>query len=214
MRRRGSALLALVAAGWGVSGCVTLRRTPEARFFVLRSIAEPVSPASSSGAGIVGVLAVRLPGHLERPQVVTEAGPNELRIDEFVRWAEPLGPATTRVVSENLAALLPERRVLRSPWPAEAALRCRVAIDIESFAQQADGQVLLVGRWALLEPDTPRAVALRDFSLQRGPLPVGATGMDPTAGAAAMSELLAELAEQLAEAIGALPPAAEDEEPG
>jgi len=57
MRTRGVALLALAAAVvvWGSSGCVTLRRTPEARFFVLRSLAEP-SPRSPEGVtGVVGV---------------------------------------------------------------------------------------------------------------------------------------------------------------
>jgi len=208
MRTRGAALSGLFAVVLGLAGCVSLRRTPEARFFVLRSLAEAASPMSGSADGIVGVMPVRLPGHLERPQVVTEAGPNELLIDEFVRWAEPLGPASTRILTENLAALLSNRRVVGSPWAAGIALRCRVVVEIESFGPRSDGEVRLVGRWALLEPDGPRALAVRGFSLSRGPLPVGPTGMDPTAGAAAMSELLQTLAAQVAEAVNALPPEA------
>lgn len=205
MRTRGAALVGLVAAAFGLVGCVSLRRTPEARFFVLRSLVEPAARAAARSDGAVGVMPVRLPGHLERPQVVTEAGPNELLIDEFVRWAEPLAPATTRILAENLGASLTDRTVLRSPWAADVDLQCRVSVEVESFGPKADGEVLLVGRWALLAPRATRALALRSFSLRRGPLPVGPTGMDPTAGAAAMSELLAELAEQVAAAVRELP---------
>jgi len=161
MRNRGVALLGLVASACSVVGCVSLRRTPEARFFVLRSVSEQASLAPEAPVGLVGVLPVHLPGHLERPQVVTEAGPNELLIDEFARWAEPLGPATSRVLAENLAALLTHHRVVGSPWPAAAALRCRVSVEVESFAPQTGGEVRLVGRWALLEPGGPRAIVLR-----------------------------------------------------
>ena len=201
MPTRPAALLGLVAACCGLAGCVSLKRTPEARFFVLRALTEPASAPADPASKAVGVLPVRLPGHLQRPQVVTEAGPNELLIDEFVRWAEPLGPATTRILAENLAAVLADRMVLRHPWAADADLRCRVVVEIESFAPQADGAVRLVGRWSLLEPWGARALILRGFSLRRGPFPVGISGMEPRTGAGAMSELLAELAGQVAAAV-------------
>ena len=109
----------LAVASWAALGvvlasCVSLKRTPEARFFVLRSLAEPAATPAPPLAkhGLVGVLPVRLPGHLERPQLVTWAAPGELRIDEFVRWGEPLDAGLTRTVTENLS--LGGARVLSS----------------------------------------------------------------------------------------------------
>jgi uncharacterized lipoprotein YmbA len=214
MRARCRALLPPLLLGLTLCGCVSLKRSEEARFFVLRSFPRVAAQAEIL-PGAVGVMEVRLPGHLERPQIVTEAGPNELRIDEFVRWAEPLGPATTRVLVENLAGRLPERLVLEAPWRSGTELLCRVVLDVESFAPQADGSVRLVGRWALQAPDSARALALRGFNLERGPVPVRSSGVDATAAAAAMSELLAELSDQIAAAVRELPapPIAEPQEP-
>jgi len=193
--------------------CVTLRRTEEARFFVLRAEAPPVAgEAAGAPEGAIGLLPVRLPGHLNRPQLVTESGPNELIINEFARWAEPLEPALSRVLAENLATLLAHHRVLQAPFPAAAALPSRVVVEIESFAPQKSGEVRLDGRFTLLDPKEGRTLAQRPFHLRRGPVPVGVEGVDAAAGTAAMSRLLLDLAEQIAEAVremgmpGAPPP--------
>ena len=115
MRARLVALLVLPGLVLGVAGCVP-KRTPEARFFVLRSLVEPpATPAADAPASLVGVLPVRMPGYIDRPQLVTWTAPGELRIDEFLRWAEPLDAGITRTVAENLDALLPESHVVRFP---------------------------------------------------------------------------------------------------
>ncbi len=203
----------LVVASWAalglaLTGCVSLKRTPEARFFVLRSLAEPAATPAPPLAkhGLVGVLPVRLPGHLERPQLVTWAAPGELRIDEFVRWGEPLDAGLTRTVTENLVALLPDSFVARYPWRASAVPRCRVAIELRSFGLQPDGRVLLDGRWALLPASGEQPLARGAASFTRGPLPRGAAGIDAVADVEAMSELVADLSREIASAILELPP--------
>jgi hypothetical protein len=149
----------------------------------------------------------RLPGHLERPQLATRVAPGELRFDEFVRWAEPLDADVTRTLAENLALLLPEQRVARFPWSAGATPRCRVVVELTEFGLDQGHVVRLVGRFTLLPPRRGRAFVTRPVSLQRGPLPAGAAGVDPGAGVDAMSGLLAELSREIAAGIRALPPA-------
>jgi uncharacterized protein len=197
-------LVALAVAGLALGGCVSLKRTPEARFFVLRSVVEPAPPASET-AGLVGVLPVRLPGHLDRPQLVTWKAPNELRIDEFLRWAEPLDLGLVRTLAENLDALLPDHRVVRSPWPAGVEPRCRVMVGLRLFGLQDNGEVRLEGRWALLPASDERPLNWGLASLRRGPLATGPAGSDPGAGVEAMSELLGDLGRQIATAIRKLP---------
>ena len=207
MRTRLVVPLALVTLASGGPACVSLKRTSEARFFVLRSLAEPpAAAATGSPAMLIGVLPVRMPGYVDRPQLVTWTAPGELRIDEFLRWAEPLDAAVTRTVAENLDALLPGSRVLRSPWPAEARPRCRVLVDLTLFGLQAGGEVRLEGRWALLPDRDPHPLATSPVSLHRGPF-AGAAGEppDPSAGVEAMSALLADLSTEIADAIRALP---------
>ncbi len=202
MRNRAVPVVCALLLG-PLFGCVSLRRTDEARFFVLRAQALLASgDLSEARIGLVGLMPVRLPGYLNRPQLVVQDGPNQVLVDEFVRWAEPLEPALTRVVAENLATLLSDRQVVLSPFPAGAALHCRVVVEVESFAPQKSGEVRLEGRWTLLAPADARALVRREFRLRRGPVPMGAGGMvDAQAGTAAMSGLLFDLAEQIAEGV-------------
>ena len=209
MRARLVALLVLPVLALGAPGCV-LKRTAEARFFVLRSLAErPATPPAGAPTSLVGVLPVRMPGYIDRPQLVTWTAPGELRIDEFLRWAEPLDLGITRTVAENLDALLPEAHVVRSPWAARAQPRCRVWLQLDLFGPQAGGEVRLEGRWAVLPPREARPLATKPFDLKRGPFAGGAKGPpDAGAGVDAMSELLADLSREIAEAVRALPPEA------
>jgi uncharacterized lipoprotein YmbA len=205
MTTRLPVILALAGSLLGLAGCVSLKRTPEARFFVLRSVVEPPqAPPSVATGGLVGVQPVRLPGHLERPQLVIWRAPSELYVDEFLRWSEPLDAGITRTLAEDLAALLPEQRVIRHPWPGGAELRCRVAVEIEVFGQQQDGEIRLEGRWALLPARVQRPLAFSSVSLTRGPL-VAEGVADPRASVDAMSELIADLSRQIAAAVRALP---------
>jgi len=208
-------VLSLAAIAAAATGCVSLKRTPEARFFVLRSVAEP--PASSAAdvrRGFVGVMPVRLPGHLDRPQLVTWAAPGELRIDEFLRWGEPLETGFTRTLAENLATLLPEHFVARAPWRSSAVPRCRVVTELRVFGLQASGEVRLDGRWALLPARGEQPLARGTATLRRGPLVSGPAGVDPGAEVEAMSELIAELSREIAAAVRAFPDEAKDAPPG
>lgn len=199
--------VAAVAAAAATAGCVSLKRTPEARFFVLRSVAEPQAAPAGEGAGrgFVGVMPVRLPGHLDRPQLVTWTAPGELRIDEFLRWGEPLEAGFTRTLAENLQALLGEHYVARAPWRASAVPRCRVATELRVFGLQPNGEVHLDGRWALLAAEGEQPLARGTAALRRGPLPAGASRADPGAEVDAMSELVADLARDIATAVSKLP---------
>jgi uncharacterized protein len=194
----------LLAVGT-LAGCVSLKRTSEARFFALRPVAEaPPRPSSDdeSSASIVGVLPVLLPGSLERPQLVAWSAPGEVRIDEFLRWTEPLDSGVLRVLVEDLEILLPSHRVIRAPWPASTPLVCRVRVEIFRFGPQPGGEVSLSGRFVLLPDNGERPVATGAVDLRRPPAPGPS---DPGHSVEAMSALLADLAGQIAGAIAALP---------
>jgi uncharacterized lipoprotein YmbA len=206
-RQAAWAVLALAPAAVAATGCVTLRRTPEARFFVLQPLVEPQAAAGDGVADgeALGLLPVHVPDHLERPQLVLWAGPNELRVDEFLRWAEPLDAGVARTMAGDLSALLPRMRVVPAPWTAAAAPRLRLSTELRVFGAQADGRVALEGEWALVSGREERVLARRVFAFSRGPL---AGGSEPGAAVAAMSALLADLSREIAGAVQALPPAA------
>ena len=200
------------------SGCVSLKRTPEARFFVLRSVVEPpTAPAAAPRRGLRGRAAgPRCPGTSTARSSSPGRRPSELRIDEFLRWAEPLDDGVDaharreprgaccrsyRVAARALAA--------RRPSP-----RCRVVTELRVFGLQANGEVRLDGRWALLRTRGERPLAGGSVSLARGPLASGPNGVDAGAGVDAMSDLVAELSRTIADAIRTLPDEPKDAPPG
>src|SRR5262249_57348977 len=81
---------------------------------------------------VVVVGPVPAPAAVDRPQFVVQVEPNRVVLDEFNRWAAPLGDAIARAVAGDLAALLESSRVSTSllatvdPW-------YRVTIDVQQF---------------------------------------------------------------------------------
>ena len=209
MRTRLSIALPAAALA-AISGCVSLKRTPEARFFALQPVAEaPAAAAPHTEAGVVGVLPVLLPGHLERPQLVRWSGPGEVRIDEFLRWAEPLDTGVLRVLAQDLETLLPAYRIVRAPWPGATPLRCRVRVELVRFGPQPGGELSLSGRFTLLPARGERPLVTRTLDLRHE----APRGNDPGLVVDGMSALLAQMGGQIAAAVAALPPEPPETEP-
>jgi len=195
--RNTALLLAAAAIAAAASGCVSLKRSPEARYFVLRPLAEPAAARDTPEESLLGLYSVRVPESLARPELVTTVAPGELRVDPLQRWAEPLDEGATRTLAENLGALLPQFRVVRAPWPASTPLHARLSVELSSFGPQASGSVGLAGSYVLLDPKQERALGRQAFSFRR-PVPSGSGG---PAAVEAMSALLADLARQVARAV-------------
>jgi uncharacterized lipoprotein YmbA len=205
VRARGPGLSLLAAALAAVApACVSLKRTPEARFFVLRSLAEPRAPDPASAHGpaadLVGLLPVLVPEYLDRPQVVTSSAAGELRIDEFRRWAEPLDAGISRTLAENLDVLLPRVRLVRWPWAVSTPLRCRVRVEVAQFGPEAGGGPRLQGAFVVLPPRGERSLARRPFDLRRPPRSADVAGTVED-----MSALVLDLSREIEAVLAALP---------
>jgi uncharacterized protein len=197
MRRCVVAALALVS-----SACL-VGRSREARTFVLDPLAArgAASPTAAPTA-VLGIAKVTVPGWIDRPQVTARGPAGEILTDDFARWGEPIAKGVQRVLAENLAALLPDRRVVTTPFSTGEAVDHRLEVTLVEAARQADGSVLLEARWDVLGES---GVLLRRRSSHHAE--GGAPG---AAGAVAgASEALAALSREIAEAVAALPPRAE-----
>jgi uncharacterized protein len=81
---------------------------PSSRFYTLSAGAAPAATPSSLS---VAVGPVSIPAVVDRPQIVVTTGPNQVRLEEFNRWASPLQNGIARVVAENLVAMLGTPRI-------------------------------------------------------------------------------------------------------
>jgi hypothetical protein len=92
---------------WG-GGCLGGASAPT-RFYTLVPVAVPPTEANPSAAErgpAIGVGPVTLPGYLDRREIVTRRGRDEIELGEFDLWSEPLKDGATRVLGEDLAILL------------------------------------------------------------------------------------------------------------
>ncbi len=122
--RTAVVILCALAAAW--AGCAS----PRSHFYTLSALAKPAAGASGPS---VAVGPVAVPDLVDRPQIVTRTGPNQVALDDFNRWGSPLKDDIARIVAENLAALLGTPQVSVYPAATTAWAQYRVLIDIVTF---------------------------------------------------------------------------------
>ena len=201
--RRDPVVLAALGVGMflvALTGCAG--SSAPVRLYVLTPPPEarvaPLGPAVPGGLAL-GVGPVRLPGLLDRPQIVTRRGADEIDAAEFHRWAEPLADSVPRILAENLAALWKTDRVAIFPWDPEQAVRYQVVVDVMRFDGAMGGDVVLDARWRILATHGKELAANRSLLTQ----PTGGAGYP--AVVAAMSRALAALSREIAATLDTLP---------
>jgi uncharacterized lipoprotein YmbA len=137
----------LLALSLLLSGCFAFRGSDAATFYLLSSMTRQWKPAEGEKI-VVGVGPIDVPEYLNRPQIVTRIGPNELRLDEFHKWAEPLKDGIARVLAANLGASLPVE-VVFFPWRRVSAIDYQIVVQVHRFDTDPEGNATLQARWAL-----------------------------------------------------------------
>jgi hypothetical protein len=141
MTRRLAILFpALLAAA--LAGCAT----GPSRFYALTSTATADGAPATAVAVLVGPVTV--PAAADRPEIVVQAAPNRVDIDEFNRWAAPLNDAIARVVAGDLTVLLATPDVATAPL-ANFRADYRVTINVQRFESLPGESVLVDAVWTV-----------------------------------------------------------------
>jgi uncharacterized lipoprotein YmbA len=185
-------------AALATSGCA-LRQTTSAKTYVLDPMPGASATAAPKPVSLVGVLKVIVPGWVDRPQITSRTATGEVVTDEYARWGEPIERGMQRVLAENLAILVPDRRFITAPFPPGDEPGLRVAVIVSEMARQADGSVVLESRWAVLAARGGTLVQSRSRQRTTPSIP-GASG-----SVLGMNETLAGLSREIAEALKNLP---------
>jgi uncharacterized lipoprotein YmbA len=142
--------------------------SPKVSFYTLRATvtasAERQEPATEY-AVIVGPASV--PDLVDRPQIVTRTGDNQVTISETARWAESPKYEIPRVVADDLQPQLKGAHVYVYPQgPANGAIN--VVLDVQSFDSVLGNSVGVDVVWTLRPPQgvalTGRSVILEGVS--------------------------------------------------
>lgn len=147
MMRLRVALAALSVAAALAAGCST---PPPSRFYTLAATATATATSTSQPSTLViAVGPVTVPSVVDRPEFVVSTGPNEVRLDDFNRWASPLQDSLTRAVAENLVAILGTPRVVRFPQTLATEPDYRVAIEVRTFESTPGKSTVLDAVWTV-----------------------------------------------------------------
>lgn len=122
-------------------------------FYLLRALPESEdSLTTAGGQGALSVLVgpITLPAYLDRTQIVTLFGNNELTMDEFSRWAETLQDNFYRVLGENLSLLLNTPRVYSYDRRGSTPTDFQIIIDITRFDSGVKGDAYLTAFWTVV----------------------------------------------------------------
>ena len=186
---------AVGAVGILAAGCAS---TPPSHFYTLAATAAPVAGASPQTALSIAVGPVTLPALVDRPQIVISNGDNEVRLDEFNRWASPLQDNLARVVADNLAVSLATPQVRLFAQSAGNDAQYRVRIDVQRFVSTPGESVQIDALWSVRR--------MRDARTQdgRSTLSEAVQGKSYEALAAAHSRALERLSRDLATAVRSL----------
>jgi uncharacterized lipoprotein YmbA len=159
--------------------------------------ASGATPKDSSDVS-VAVGPVSIPAVVDRPQMVVNIGPNQVRLDEFNRWALPLQNNIARVIAENLTAQLGTPRVTVFPELTSADADYRAIVDVQRFDSTPGEAATLEALWVVRR--------MKDGKSERGRTTVrqSTTEKDYAALAAAHSQAIARLSQEIADAVRAL----------
>lgn len=198
--RRPASLASLTLAllvGLTAAGCGLLRAplTQPTRFYVLDSTVDAgdIPPGRRL---VIGIGPISVPPYVERPEMVTRVAPNQLAFDEFHRWSEPLKDNVVRVFAADLDRLIGFERVVPYPWYRNTPLDYTVSVALLRFEPQGDGTVVLDARWGIGDGHG-QVLANRESHFER-------RGGTPEANAAALSDLVSDLARDVAAGLRAL----------
>lgn len=176
------------------AGCAS--RTAD--FYTL-SVEAPADSGRPAATFSVVVGATTVPELIDRPQIVVRGGTNQVDIDEFARWAEPLKNQIPRVIAGDLAQLLDNQHVSVYLLAGDAASAYRVRASVERFDALPGEAVIVDVVWAVSPPakGAPQGSRLSGRSTVREPV----TGAGYSALVAAWSRALAAVSRDIAAAI-------------
>ena len=145
---------------------------------------------------IISIGSVRIPDYLDRPQIVTRAGKNELKLSEFHRWAGSLESDVTRVLVEDISGLLPPNRFSIVRWTpyleGQVPASYRVEVLVERFEGTLGDSVLLKAQWEVFDPN--RRLLRKKESLIREQINNDSYDMLVTAMSSALERLSRDIA--------------------
>jgi uncharacterized lipoprotein YmbA len=188
-----AAVIVIALSATLVAGC---GHSPPTRYVALNAMPGS-APHASEPIAPVQLTAVHVPAELDRLEVVVQRSANRLVIDDGARWGAPLDRMMRRTLAQDLLTRLPDGAVVLPDAPRPAGTRSLVVTVLDAHADE-NGTLTLQAAWTLMSGSPANVTLSRETTLM-SPM----TQHDAAAQAAALSRLLAQLADRIASALPA-----------
>jgi uncharacterized lipoprotein YmbA len=184
-----------------IAGCL-FGSTPPSRFYTLapQEAATPVVASTPVSVLVVGPIGI--PAYLDRKQIVTRSGGNELILAEFNRWGRTLESEITGALIAQLQERLSPAGISAVSWESVPFLPVKVIYQVPVGISRFDGilgeSVVLRCRWGVIAKREGKDIPSVDRELS---ITEKVDGGSYGAQVAAMQRALARLGKEIADSI-------------
>jgi uncharacterized lipoprotein YmbA len=186
-----------------LAGCIG-GTSPPSRFYTLAPLETRSSPMPTGRYVLLTLGPVSLPDYLDRRQIVTRSGRNELVIAEFERWGGSLDNEITRALVADLADRLAPAHISVFSWqslPLQVMTTSyRVPVSISRFDGIPGDSVVLNARWGVF---AKKETAEESLLVNDAAITEKVDGQSYDALVAAMQRALDRLGKEMADSIAA-----------
>ncbi len=153
----------------------------------------------SGASPAIAIARPSLPSYLDRQQLVSRNGPDQLQMNSYHLWAEPLDAGISRVTAANLGRLANSLNIQPVENFVTLDYQTLLEIRVARFEPDQSGHLVIECTWKL-QPVAGHVAASHSFHT-RIPIVPADTATDLSGRLAAMNEALARLARDIARSL-------------
>jgi uncharacterized lipoprotein YmbA len=183
-----------------LAGCFGSSRP--ARIYTLAPLQIRDSAGSAAPDATLAIGPIEIPDSIDRQQIVTRTGANELVVSEFDRWGSGLESEISVSLVATLRDRLASQKVAVAPWRSAILsgrdTSWRAVVSVSRFDGIPGQSVVLQGRWELVARSggLDGSLGVREATVME---PIDAPGYD--ALVAAMQRALVRFGQQMADSV-------------
>lgn len=181
--------IALFLIGSLLAGC---QQSPRKQYYLLN--ATPTVSQTAEITQTLGLGPIEVADYLRSGQIIMNRNANQVQITENAYWGEPLQKGIARVLAVNLMNHQKNRLIENFPWRSDSTPTLSLRLTIYDL-QLINGEAVINASWKLID-NKNKAVLSQQHFVRNKP-----SGDSAAEIAATYSELLAELAEEMNQAL-------------
>jgi len=187
------------AMSLALTGCLGSSRP--SRFYTLAPLQIRNGQGGTPPDATLAIGPVEIPESIDRPQIVTRTGANELVVAEFDRWGGSLDTEISGALVATVRDRLASQQIAVAPWRSailsSVGPSYRAAVSVSRFDGIPGQSVVLQGRWELIG-QSGESLGVREATVTEK-----IDGASYDALVAAMQKVLVRFGQQMADSVAA-----------